>query len=503
MNIDFDTFKSLASHGNLIPLYKEILGDAETPVSAFLKLKKTPSFLFESVVGGEKWARYSFLGIAPSFTVSFRDRKFQMTGDTERFNISVTSGETDDPLALIRDVMSRFKPVNVKGLPRFSGGLVGYIGYDVVRFFEKLPDTNKPLLDMPDIFLMLSDTILVFDNLRQTIKVVFNVHIDGIDIKDAYDEAEKKINEIIDELKKGSDTAAIHLVKEPLTKRDAPFYDSKGFASNFKKDDFLSAVTKTKEYIAAGDIFQAVPSQRFERTTTSDPFDIYRSLRIINPSPYMYYLDMGGAQIAGSSPEILVRLEDDLITLRPIAGTRKRGGTEDADKQLEDELMKDPKEIAEHIMLVDLGRNDVGRVAEIGSVTVNELKTVERYSHVMHIVSNVTGRLKRGLDAFDVLSASFPAGTVTGAPKIRAMEIIEELEPTKRGIYAGSIGYFGYSGNMDMCIAIRTLIIKDGVVYVQAGCGVVADSVPENEYVETLNKAMAMMNAVDMAERLG
>lgn len=493
MNVDFNGFKELARRGNLIPLYKEILGDVETPVSAFAKLDRKPSFLLESVVGGEKWARYSFIGIEPSMTVTCSGKKVEIKN-----NAGVSGIETGDPLTVIKDILSKFKPVEVKGLPRFSGGFVGYMGYDIVKFFERVPDTQKPAVDMPDIFMMLADTILIFDNLKQTIKVVCNTHIEGRGIKTAYREAEKRIDRIIKELGKDGKSKKPYM---PLAVKAQSPVASGNFSSNFARENFLAAVDKSKEYVMSGDVVQVVLSQRFERNTDMPSFDIYRALRIINPSPYMYYLDLNGSQIVGSSPEILVRLEGDKITLRPIAGTRKRGETEEEDRALEDDLRKDPKEIAEHIMLVDLGRNDVGRVAEIGSVKVTELMNVERYSHVMHLVSNVEGKIKNGLDAFDVLRASFPAGTVTGAPKVRAMEIIEEIEPTKRGAYAGTVGYFGYSGNMDTCITIRTLIIKDGKVYVQAGAGIVADSVPENEYTETVNKAMAMMKAVEFFER--
>ncbi len=494
MNLNLNEFKELSKKGNLIPLYKEILGDVETPVSAYLKLNKKPSFLLESVIGGEKWARYSFIGIEPSMTVICRKGETTVTHNAE-FEGSRTDERfiaAADPLDFVKNILSKFKPVDVKGLPRFSGGFVGYIGYDVVKFFERIPDNPKPEIDMPDVFLMLTDTVLVFDNLKQTIKVVCNTRTEGRDIKNAYEEAEGRIDKIIEELRQGTTPIAYNL---------SPIASTGDFSSNFTKEDFLNAVTKSKEYIKAGDVFQLVLSQRFERKADINPFDRYRALRIINPSPYMYYLDIGESQIVGSSPEILVRLEGDKITLRPIAGTRKRGETEEEDRLLEEDLKKDPKELAEHIMLVDLGRNDVGRVSEMGSVKVTELMNVERYSHVMHLVSNVEGRLKEGLDAFDVFRACFPAGTVTGAPKVRAMEIIEELEPTKRGPYAGSVGYFGYSANMDTCITIRTLIIKNGNVYVQAGAGIVADSVPEKEYMETVNKAMAMMKAVEFFER--
>lgn len=490
MNLTFDEFKDLSRQGNVIPLYKEILGDLDTPVSAFLKLNKKPSFLLESVVGGEKWARYSFIGIDPSLIITCDDRKVAVKDQR-----SEIIKEGIDPLEVIKENLKVFKPLTFPDLPRFSGGLVGYIGYDVVKFFERVPDNPKPKLSMPDIFLMLPDVILIFDNLKQTIKVLCNAFTEGKDLRNVYDESVSKIDQVIAELRGEIKTKP----KTPVVK--TTFSNMKeDFSSNFLKEDFLKAVQKSKEYVMSGDVVQVVLSQRFHKKTEADPFDIYRSLRIINPSPYMYYLDIGDSQIVGSSPEILVRLEGNRITLRPIAGTRKRGTTEQEDKALEEDLKRDPKEIAEHIMLVDLGRNDVGRVAEIGSVNVTELMAVERYSHVMHLVSNVEGILKKGLDSFDVFRACFPAGTVTGAPKVRAMEIIEELEPTKRGPYAGSVGYFSLSGNMDMCITIRTLLIINKDVYVQAGAGIVADSEPENEYMETVNKAMAMMKAVQITE---
>lgn len=490
---DFSTFVSLARQGNLIPVYKEILGDSETPVSAFLKFTTRPAFLLESVTGGEKWARYSFLGIDPAMTIIFQGRRGRLLSGAQQSDV-----EAEDPLLIIKEVLSRFRPVEVPGLPRFSGGLVGYMGYDVVKCFERVPDLGKPALDMPDVFLMLADTLLIFDSLKQTIKVVCNVHLDGRDPRQAYDDAVKRIDRIIAELA-GSRIGAGDSLRLPAAGAAPP--DLRKFGSNFKKEAFLDAVGQAKEHVLAGDVVQVVLSQRFETRAATPPFELYRALRLINPSPYMYYLDTGDAQLVGSSPEILVRVEEGVITLRPIAGTRKRGLTEEEDRLLEEDLRQDPKEVAEHIMLVDLGRNDVGRVAEVGSVNVTELMKVERYSHVMHLVSNVEGALKKGLDAFDVFRACFPAGTVTGAPKVKAMEIIEELEPTARGPYAGSVGYFSYSGNMDICITIRTLLVKNGKIYVQAGAGIVADSVPENEYAETVNKAMAMMKAVDFFER--
>ncbi len=482
---DIAEFRRLAEKGNLIPVYREILADTFTPVTAFLRLGGRPSFLLESVEGGEKWARYSFIGSRPSKVLRGRGRTVEVIEDQ---NAPVVI-EADNPLDIIKQEIAAFRPVEVKGLPRFFGGLVGYIGYDMVRFFEQVQQSEKQDLGLPDFFLMLTDTMLIFDSLRQKIQVVSNAHVNGGDVEAVYRESVQKIDAIITRLTSPA---------ELLNRDDGG--SSAGFVSNMQKQDFLSAVERCKEYVMAGDIVQVVLSQRFERPSRVDPFTAYRALRVINPSPYMYYLDTGEAKLVGSSPEILVRMENGRIVLRPIAGTRRRGETESADRALEAELKSDPKEIAEHIMLVDLGRNDVGRVAKIGSVTVTDLMTVERYSHVMHLVSNVEGDLKDGLDAFDVLAACFPAGTVSGAPKVRAMEIIEELEPARRGPYAGSVGYFSYSGNMDMCITIRTLIMKDGKVHVQAGAGIVADSDPEKEYVETVNKAKGMMKAVDMAE---
>ena len=480
-----EEFRALSGKGNLIPVYKEILADTYTPVTAFLKLGGSPSFLLESVEGGEKWARYSFIGSRPAKVIKGRGKRVEVI---EGRHTSRTV-ETDNPVDWIKKEITGYRPVEVKGLPRFFGGLVGYIGYDMVRFFEPIREREKPGLGLPDFFFMLTDTMLIFDSFEQKIKVVSNVHVDTGDIDGLYREAEEKIDEIIARL------------RTPLVLDTAERLESSGeFTSNVDREQFLAGVGQAKEYVMSGDIVQVVLSQRFQRNTSVDPFHIYRALRIINPSPYMYYLDIGEAKIVGSSPEILVRVENGKIVLRPIAGTRKRGATETLDQALAVELQNDPKERAEHIMLVDLGRNDVGRVAQTGTVTVTELMTIERYSHVMHLVSNVEGELKQGLDAFDVLASCFPAGTVSGAPKVRAMEIIEEIEPDRRGPYAGSVGYLSYSGNMDTCITIRTLVIKDGTVYVQAGAGIVADSEPEKEYRETVNKAKGMMKAVDMAE---
>ncbi|NOZ25685.1 MAG: anthranilate synthase component I [Nitrospirae bacterium] len=484
---DYETFLSLTGTGNLIPVYREILADMETPVSAYLKLSATPSFLFESVEGGEKWGRYSFLGISVRKVIRARGNSIEIVRDGETLKKAVYA----DPLDALKEELSLYRPVRVAGLPAFYGGLVGYIGYEMVKYFERVPDRDKPSLGLSDMYFMMPDIVLVFDNLKQSLKIVCPVHVEGSP-EAAYREAGKRIDAAIERLR-AVPAGPTGVRAAPSCRRD--------FVSSFGPEEvFEEAVRKAKEYVRAGDVVQVVVSQRFERECDADPFNIYRALRVVNPSPYMYFMDTGEAMIVGSSPEILVRLEGRRIVLRPIAGTRKRGLSEDEDRALEKELREDPKEVAEHIMLVDLGRNDVGRVAETGSVKVTELMSVERYSHVMHLVSNVEGTLREGLDAFDLFRSCFPAGTVTGAPKVRAMEIIDELEPVKRGPYAGAVGYFGYSGNTDTCITIRTIVVKDGRLYVQAGAGIVADSVPENEYRETVNKALGMMRAVDMAE---
>jgi anthranilate synthase component 1 len=483
---DYKTFLSLAERANLIPVYREILADMETPVSAYLKVFGTPSFLLESVEGGEKWGRYSFIGASIRSIIYSEGETVKVLQNGKL----IKEKEYTDPLEALREEIAIYKPVNVEGLPDFYGGLVGYIGYEMIKYFERVPDRDKQAFGLPDMYFMIPDILLIFDNLKQKLQIVSPVHIDG-DPEVAYKDAEEKINCVVDKLK----------APPPGTGTSTSSGTNKDFISTFgPREAFEEAVRRSKEYVSAGDIVQVVVSQRFERNCSVTPFDIYRALRVINPSPYMFYIDTGEAQLIGSSPEILVKLHGHKIVLRPIAGTRKRGLTEIEDRAMEKELREDPKEKAEHIMLVDLGRNDVGRVAETGSVSVTELMTVERYSHVMHLVSNVEGRLKEGLDAFDLFRASFPAGTVTGAPKVRAMEIIDELEPVKRGPYAGAVGYFGYSGEMDTCITIRTIIIKNQKAYIQTGAGIVADSIPENEYKETVNKALAMIKAVEMAE---
>jgi len=486
-----EEFKQKAKQGNLIPVYREILADMETPVSAFQKIDDgRHSFLLESVEGGEKWGRYSFLGSRPSVVVRSFDRTVEIIrqGKVEKHRFD------RDPLEAIKSILSAYKPVPDPALPRFYGGAVGFMGYDVVRFFEDLPNREKRGLELPDMFFMITDTLVIFDNITHMIKVVSNAHIEGRSAAAAYKEATKKIDALVAKLK-GSRRSRAKVQHSRKSRKNGPL------VSNFTQPQYEQAVLKAQEYIKAGDIFQVVPSQRFQTRITVEPFEIYRALRLINPSPYMYFLRCGDATVVGASPEVMVRLEGDRIELRPIAGTRRRGATEDEDSALAGELLADPKERAEHIMLVDLGRNDVGRVSVAGSVQVSELMVIERYSHVMHIVSNVRGTISEGSDSYDVIRACFPAGTVSGAPKIRAMQIIDELEPTRRGPYAGAVGYFGFSGNMDTCITIRTLVIKDGVAYIQAGGGVVADSDPAAEYQETVNKAKAMMRAVEMAEQ--
>lgn len=484
-----EEFKKLSKSGNLIPVYKEILADLDTPVSAYMKINDGEySFLLESVEGGEKWARYCFLGCDPAVVVSSKGNNITVIEKGEKKEKIIEKG---NPLSTIKEILARYKPVNVPGLPRFSGGAVGFISYDMVRFYENLPENTVDDLNVPDSQFLITDTILVFDNVSQTIKMVSNAYIDSDDIDGIYEETIKKITLLEEKLKVP--------LKVSTQKKEEIF--SLEINSNFEKEKFKDAVNNVKQYILEGDAIQVVLSQRLNFAIKNEAFDIYRALRTINPSPYMYFLKFGDIEVVGSSPEILVRLEDEKVEVRPIAGTRKRGSNEEEDLSLEKDLLKDEKELAEHIMLVDLGRNDLGRIARTSTVEVNESFTVERYSHVMHIVSNVRGTLKEGLDCFDVLEATFPAGTVSGAPKIRAMEIIEEMEPNRRGLYAGSVGYIGFSGNMDTAIAIRTLVVKDQTAYLGVGAGIVADSVPENEYEETMNKGRALLKAIEYAEK--
>ena len=484
-----EEFKKLSKSGNLIPVYKEILADLDTPVSAYMKISDGDySFLLESVEGGEKWARYCFLGCDPAVVVSSKGRDITVEEKGVKKEIKIESG---NPLSAVKKILARYNPVHVLGLPRFSGGAVGFISYDMVRFFEDLPEKTEDDLNIPDSQFIITDTMLVFDNVSQTIKMVSNAYIDSEDITTVYEQTIKKITLLEDKLKIPLKVATQQKEKTVALEIN----------SNFEKEKFKEAVNNVKQYILEGDAIQVVLSQRLNFAIKNKAFDIYRALRTINPSPYMYFLKFGGIEVVGSSPEILVRLEDENIEVRPIAGTRKRGVNEEEDLSLEKDLLQDEKELAEHIMLVDLGRNDLGRVAKISTVEVNESFTVERYSHVMHIVSNVRGILREGLDCFDVLEATFPAGTVSGAPKIRAMEIIEEMEPNRRGLYAGAVGYIGFSGNMDTAIAIRTLVVKDQTAYLGVGAGIVADSVPESEYEETMNKGRALLKAIELAEK--
>ncbi|MDY0267945.1 anthranilate synthase component I [Trichloromonas sp.] len=484
-----EQFAALATQGNLIPIYREILADMETPVSAFKKIDdgKT-SFLLESIEGGEKWARYSFLGSGPGRVFRSRGTHYEVLEDGR----TIQAGECADPLAELKAFLAPYRPVSIDGLPRFFGGAVGYLGYDMVRFVEELPDANPARIGAFDSCFLLTEKLLIFDNMRQKIKVVCNIHLaPGVDPAEAYRQGVARIDELIEQL------------RAPLPRHAAEvFSEPPAMASDFTRAGFMAAVERCKEYIRAGDIIQVVLSQRFSGPLgATDPFDIYRALRTINPSPYMFFLRFGETLVVGASPEVLVRKEGEQVEVRPIAGTRPRGASAEEDLALEAELLADPKERSEHIMLVDLGRNDLGRVCRTGSVEVSELMVIERYSHVMHIVSNVRGTLREGRDAFDVFRATFPAGTLSGAPKIRAMEIIDELEPCRREVYGGAVGYFSFSGNMDMAIAIRTLVIRDGRIHLQAGAGIVADSDPAAEYQETVNKAQGAMSAIAMARK--
>ncbi len=490
-----EEFREKAKTGNTIPVYRPILADMETPVSAFYKLMPDDfAFLLESVEGGEKVARYSFLGSQPS--VLFQSKGHKVTIEYLAKGEKV-SKEYEDPLTALEEVMHNYQPVNIEGLPQFHGGAVGYMSYDMVRFVEELPDDTEDELQLPDCFFMIAETILIFDHVNHQIKVVANAQIDG-DVDAAYTDAVGKIDALVEKLTTVSEKIAIRNSSNyTKTHQKSP----PDLQSNFTKPAYEDVVRRAKEYIAAGDIIQVVPSQRFSRAVSVDSFDVYRALRVVNPSPYMFYLKCNGFDIVGASPEMMVRVEDGLVQTRPIAGTLPRGKTDAEDREFEQKLLADPKERAEHVMLVDLGRNDLGKVSEYHTVEVTDLMIVERFSHVMHIVSHVIGRLRDNLSAFDVIRACLPAGTLSGAPKIRAMEIIDELEPTRRGPYGGAVGYFSFSGSADTAITIRTAVIKDGVAYVQAGGGVVADSVPENEYYETMNKARALLNAIEMAEQ--
>lgn len=508
-----EEMRPLREHGNLCPLYREIMADLETPVSAFLKIAHGPySFLLESVEGGQHIARYSFLGSDPYLVLRLDAGKAQATqaGYKQTFNY-------DDPLVALGTYLSDYRPVRLPGLPRFVGGAVGYFGYETVSYFERLPVPNGCDYSMPEGFWMFVDTLLVFDHLQHKIRVVSHVHLDADDLEAEYQRAIERIDALVERLRGPLPAGARLEPHQPAAPHAPPRnYEPHSYApptsaagatsdrlsSNVTPQQYEAFVRRAREYIAAGDIFQVVPSQRFRRATSADPLTIYRALRTINPSPYMFYLRTGEGDLVGASPELLVRVQEGEVLTHPIAGTRRRGRDLAEDAALAAELLADEKERAEHLMLVDLGRNDIGRVSQPGSVHVPEFMFVEKYSHVMHIVSHVAGSLRPDLSALDALRACFPAGTVSGAPKIRAMEIIAELEATRRGIYAGCVGHVGFNGDLDTCIALRTMVVQDGVAYIQAGGGVVADSDPAAEYHESCNKAAALLRAIDLAETM-
>jgi anthranilate synthase component 1 len=484
----YEEFLKQTAEGTVVPVSKRVMADLLTPVAAYLKIERLSpySFLLESVEGGEKVARYSFLGFEPHTVVRCSKGKVIVETANE-------TQEVDQPmLTVLRRLAGQHIPVKLHDMPPFVCGAVGYMGYDSVRWFEKIPDNNPDDLNIDEAVMMFFSRVLVFDHVRHQIHLIANVFTNGktTGLESEYQRAVDDIEAMEAHLEDAIEPLPRTELLEPVKVR-----------SNMTKKEFEQAVIKAKEYIAAGDIFQVVLSQRFEVALSAHPFEVYRALRVVNPSPYMFFLKMDSQFVLGASPEMLVRATGRRLEYRPIAGTRKRGATETEDLLLGEEMRADEKEVAEHIMLVDLGRNDLGRVADYGSVEVTDLMIVERYSHVMHLVSAIKARLKPGKDRFDALAACFPAGTLSGAPKVRAAEIIDELEPTRRGIYGGAVMYLDYSGNLDSCIAIRTILVKDGKAYIQAGAGLVADSVPESEYVETLNKARAMLQAIEMAEK--
>ncbi len=489
-----EEFLKLSAKGNLVPVYRELSGDMETPVSAYYKLaaRRAYSFLLESVEGEEKIARFSFIARDPELVFTSKGHEARVLRFVKGKHKPKKISFSGSPLSVVRELMKDYQAVEVKGLPRFYGGMVGYLSYDCVRFFERLPDKTTDDLKLPDVCLALAKNLVVFDHRHHTIKVVSCVHIAKKDSRDAkikkYKAAQRAIDALVADLQKP--------LPKPVSKKTSKKIS---VASNCTKAQFEKMVIKAKAHIKAGDIFQVVLSQRFKADISVDAFEIYRSLRVLNPSPYMFYLNFDGLQLVGASPELLVRCENGLVETRPIAGTRGRGKNEAEDAALVKSLLADPKEKAEHIMLVDLGRNDLGRVCVKGTVRLSEFMGVEKYSHVMHIVSNVQGKLSQDRDPLDVLEAAFPAGTVSGAPKIRAMEIIEGLEAQKRGPYAGAVGYFSFSKNLDTCITIRTIVVHKAKAYVQAGAGIVADSNPAAEYIETMNKAKAQIRAIELA----
>ncbi len=485
---NFEEFCKLADEGNLIPVYRDILSDIDTPVTAFKKIDSGKfSYLLESVEGGNKWGRYSFIGSEPRVIFKSKGRDVSITKDekTNTFKAELTAIEC------FRELMNDYRPVNIPELPRFYGGAVGFFSYDTVRLFEDLPDDCNDDLETSDIFFMITDTVLIFDNINLKLKCLCNVRVDEFaSLREAYSYGCSKVDGLVSKIKKPTRLSLVTASKENEGE------NSSKFRSNTSYERFVENVDKAKKYIKNGDIFQVVLSQRLECDLEIDPFTLYRTVRSINPSPYMFYLKLDDISLVGCSPEVMVRVEGEEVMVRPIAGTRPRGKDADEDDVLIKELLSDEKECAEHIMLVDLGRNDIGRISQYGTVKVDRLKLIEKYSHVIHIVSNVVGKLKEKHDAFDVLEACFPAGTLSGAPKIRAMEIIDELEVSRRGPYGGAVGYIGFSKNMDTCITIRTVLIKNGKAYVQAGAGIVADSDPKKEYKESLSKAEALLKAI-------
>ncbi len=486
---DFATVRQLAANARLVPVYRQILSDTLTPVSAFHKLDDDEhAFLFESVVGGERIGRYSFLGSGPFLQLEARGNDITITRDGQ-----TTQRTVADPLHELQTLLDEYPAVSLPELPRFCGGAVGYAGYDTVRYCEHLPNAPNDDRQLPDLAFALYDLMVVFDHIRKVVLVVAHARTDTGNLEAEYQRACQRIDGLCERLQTPTDDLSprdIRLDGDPTL----------SWTSDCTQDGFEAAVDRCKEYIRAGDIFQVVLSQRLQLETSARPFDIYRALRVVNPSPFMFLLRSPSVSLVGSSPEIMVRVEDGLTTIRPLAGTRKRGRTDAEDEALSAELLADPKERAEHVMLIDLARNDVGRVSQYGSVQLSDVMVVERYSHVMHITSNVTGQLREGVTALDALRAGLPAGTVSGAPKVRAMEIIDELEHHRRGPYAGAVGYLDFTGNMDTCIALRTLVMQGQTAYVQAGAGIVADSVPTTEYHETLSKAKGLLKAIQVAE---
>lgn len=519
---DFDTFCQWADGHKLVPVYRQLVGDTLTPVTAYCKsLSGASSFLFESVVGGERVGRYSFLGADPFLMISaYGTRLVVSDGDTTE------ERESTDPLRDLEELLDRYRSPHLPGLPRFVGGAVGFAGYDTIRYAERLPNPPTDDRGLPDMQFAFYDRMVVFDHINKTVLVVAHARTDGGDLRQEYGRACHRVDELCRQLQRGQTDLQLTDINiadgrrqtadgQTSSTQHATPYLPHPWTSNFTREDFCTAVERCKEYVRAGDAFQIVLSQRLQRETTARPLDIYRALRVVNPSPFMFLLRSPEVTLVGSSPEIMVRVEEIAdseassiphptsafeMTIRPLAGTRKRGATEDEDRRLAEELLADPKERAEHVMLIDLARNDVGRVSQFGSVQLSDAMIVERYSHVMHITSNVTGRLLPGKTALDALRAGLPAGTVSGAPKVRAMEIIDELEPHRRGPYAGAVGYIDFTGNMDTCIALRTIVMQGQTAYIQAGAGLVADSIPESEYEETLNKAKGLLKAIEVAE---